>query len=178
MHVTYKLDPSNVGAAADSVFLWLSFYLFIAMVSIYKTAVTVIKRNNSDNTQERFTEGGKLLTGTMIIFGLFIALAASGDVFRLALTFPSWGILILLLVLFLVWIVARWFFLSRDDIAEYTIEATHRSAVDERWSKQAKSISLLLKELPVWFCGDVFAIGWLMHLTNRGASSLLSFLHS
>lgn len=178
MHGAYKLDPKVISDAADSVFFWLSVYLFMAAVFIYKTAVTVMRSNGTETLQERVGDGTKLFAGMMIFFGAFIALAASGDVFRLAMTFPSWGVFIVSLILFLAWILVCWFFLNRDDIAAYTIEADQRSSIDEKWGQQTKGKKLLLKELIIWFCGDAFAIAWLMHLTNRGPSSLLSFLHT
>ena len=174
----YKLDAAGVDHAAENVFSWLSFYLFIAIVFIYQTAESFLLKKSADALPEKLSDGSKYFFGAMILFGLFITLAVSGDVFRLALTFVSWGTFILLLVLSLTWIIARWFFLSRDDIAAYTIEADNRTAVDRVWQKQAKEKGLLLKGLLLWFCGDAFAIGWLMHLTNRDLSSLLSFLHS
>ncbi|HTD96486.1 MAG TPA: hypothetical protein VK627_06135 [Edaphobacter sp.] len=137
MHALSKLDASGIDDAANSVFLWLSVYLFMAVVSIYKIAKTIMK-HAYETTAERVSDGTKLFAGMMIIFGLFIALAPSGDTFELAVTFPAWGTLIFLLVFFLVWIATRWFFLNRDDIASYTIEAGRRTNIDEQWNKQTK----------------------------------------
>jgi len=41
MHALSKLDASGIDDAANSVFLWLSVYLFMAVVSIYKIATTL-----------------------------------------------------------------------------------------------------------------------------------------
>jgi hypothetical protein len=124
---------------------------------------------------DRFSDGTKLFVGTMTMLGLFVALAASGSTLRLAITFPAWRVLILLLILLIMWIAGRWFFLNRDDVAAYTIEARRRDAIDERWAHQTNGKKLLLKEVAAWFCGDVLAIAWLMQLTHRGFRASNSF---
>jgi len=59
MHALSKLDASGIDDAANSVFLWLSVYLFMAVVSIYKIATTIMK-HAYETTAERVTEQSSL----------------------------------------------------------------------------------------------------------------------
>ncbi|MDE3105110.1 MAG: hypothetical protein KGK08_08025 [Acidobacteriota bacterium] len=172
---SFKLDPEGIDAAANTVFCWLSLYLLLAAITLWKIVMPATTTNSAEAPQDSFSDGVKIFTGIMIVFGLFSALAASADAFRLAITFPLWGTLLLLLILLILWIITRWFFLNRDDAADYTLDATERESVNKKWARQALYKSALKKQLVAWFCGDVVAIVWLMQLTHRGLTSLNFF---
>ena len=94
------------------------------------------------------------------------------DVAQLAIAFPLWGCLAAIIYLLPVWIAVRFFWLSSDNIADYTIEAGQRPAIDAKWERQNRGKHLLLIELLVWIVLLIIGVIWLMALAGLGPGQL------
>jgi hypothetical protein len=94
------------------------------------------------------------------------------DVAQLAIAFPLWGCLAAIIYLLPIWIAVRFFWLSSDDVADYTIEAGQRPAIDAKWERQNRGKHLLLIELVVWIVLLIIGVIWLMALAGLGPDQL------
>ncbi|NYF80936.1 hypothetical protein [Granulicella arctica] len=176
--ISHPISLSEINKAADDVFLWLSLYLFMALVSAYKIWRSFAFVATADSSDERLSNGKKVFLGMMIFVGLQIALYASSDIFRLCLAFPFWGTFVLALFVLLIYIVSRFFRLNQEEVGEYTLQADIRDEIDKEWKRKDDEKRRLQKWLIIWIAADGIAILWLMALTHRSLKSLTSFLAS
>lgn len=85
---------------------------------------------------------------------------------QLGLAFPAWGALVIIVYLLPVWIAIRFFFLSSDDVSDYTLEEAQRVTIDAKWARQDRGKRILLYELLAWAGLLIIALLWLVHLAG------------
>ena len=163
-HVSQTFDARS---AAHEVFTFLAFVAGMSLFSAYKVAFS---GPSSAEIGEDFKSRLRVRTQAWVMVSIGPALLVYvfllSPVLQLGLTFPYWGVLALVVYLLPVWIAVRFFFLSSDDVSDYTLDSAERIAIDEKWARQNRGKRILLYELLVWAVLLIGAIGWLLYLAD------------
>ena len=169
MFDSLHLDSEGVTKAAHHILLLLVGFLFVTLVTALRmTTMAPVGAESNSSFRERTAIRAKLLVGVLIAPAIILLVALSGDILRLSLTFPAWGIFVISLTLLISWIIGRFLFLSRDDVGDYTIEANRRDSINAKWQAEKTSKVKLRRELIAWSTGIVVAIVWLLMLAHMG----------